>query len=73
MKDRVFMKMKCKRCGSNIGFYTRLKGVQYYNEKAEPQGGADVCPENYSVYCQECDKRVCSQKDFFQTKEREKK
>ena len=56
--------MKCKHCGSDIGFYTKLKGIQYYNENAEPQG-CDVDSENFSVYCQNCYKRACSQTVFF--------
>ncbi len=56
--------MKCKHCGSDIGFYTKLKGIQYYNEKAEPQG-CDVYSESMSVYCQRCDKRICNLTEFF--------
>ena len=56
--------MKCKHCGSNIGFYTKLKGIQYYNENAESQG-CDVSTEDFSVYCQECDERVCNLTEFY--------
>ena len=56
--------MKCKHCGSNIGFYTKLKGFQYYNENAEPQG-FDVDTQGYSVYCENCKKRVCSIAKFL--------
>lgn len=59
--------MKCKHCGSDIGFYTKIKGVQYYNEYAEPQG-FEVDTQGYTVYCQVCDKRVCSLNDFFNQK-----
>ena len=56
--------MRCKHCGSDIGFYTKVKGIQFYNEKAEPRG-CDVFTENFSVYCQECGKRVCNLTEFF--------
>lgn len=56
--------MNCKHCGSDVGFYTKIKGIQYYNENAEPQG-CDVSTENYSVYCQDCNKRVCNIAEFF--------
>ncbi len=56
--------MKCKHCGSDIGFYTKIKGVQYYNENAEPQG-FEVDTQGCAVYCQMCDKRVCGVSDFF--------
>lgn len=56
--------MKCKHCGSNTGFYTKIKGIQYYDDKAEPQG-CDASTENNSVYCQDCNKRVCNLTEFF--------
>ena len=56
--------MKCKYCGSDIGFYTKIKGVQYYDENAEPQG-FEVDTQGLSVYCQNCDKRTFSISDFF--------
>ena len=59
--------MKCKHCGSNVGFYTKLKGVQYYNENAEPQG-FEVDTQGYSVYCEICRKRVCSVANFLHLK-----
>ncbi len=59
--------MKCKHCGSDIGFYTKLKGVQYYDENAKPQG-FDTHTQGNSVYCQNCDKRICSVLDFLNQK-----
>ena len=56
--------MKCKHCGSDMGFYTKIKGVQYYDENAEPQG-FEVDIQNFSVYCQNCNKRVFSTSEFF--------
>lgn len=59
--------MKCKHCGSDIGFYTKIKGVQYYNENGEPQG-FEVDTQGLSVYCQNCDKRAVSVSDFLNQK-----
>ena len=56
--------MKCKHCKSVIGFYTKLKGVQYYNANAEPQG-FEVDTQGVSVYCENCNRRVCSVSIFF--------
>ena len=61
--------MKCKHCGRDIGFYTKIKGVQYYNENAEPQG-FEVSTQGVSVYCQNCDRRVCSVSDFLNQERR---
>ena len=56
--------MKCKYCRSDIGFYTKIKGVQYYDENAEPQG-FEVDTQGVSVYCQNCDKRTFSISEFL--------
>lgn len=56
--------MRCKHCGSDIGFYTKIKGVQYYDENAEPQG-FEVDTQNFSVYCQNCNKRTFSVSEFL--------
>lgn len=56
--------MKCKHCGNTEIFYTKISGVQYYDENAEPQG-FDVSTQNLSVYCHKCNKRVCSTAQFF--------
>lgn len=64
--------MKCKHCGSDVGFYTKLKGVQYYDNNAEPKG-FDVYTQGVSVYCQNCDKRAFSTSDFISKDEAVKK
>jgi rubrerythrin len=56
-------KMVCKHCGSDIGFFTKLSGVQYYTADGEDDG-YEVDTQNSSVYCRACKKRVCSFEEF---------
>lgn len=56
-------KMACKHCGSDIGFFTKLTGVQYYTADGEDDGYT-VDSQNTSVYCRSCKKRVCSFEEF---------
>lgn len=56
-------KMTCKHCGSNIGFFTKLTGVQYYTADGDDDGYT-VDSQNTSVYCRACKKRVCSFEEF---------
>lgn len=56
-------KMTCNHCGSNIGFFTKLSGVQYYTADGEDDG-YEVDTQNSSVYCRACKKRVCSFEEF---------
>lgn len=56
-------KMVCKHCGSDVGFFTKLAGVQYYTAAGEDDGYT-VDAQNSSVYCRACKKRVCSFEEF---------
>jgi len=56
--------MKCRFCGYEGGFYTKIKGYQYYTEDGEPCG-FDVETQGNSVYCQDCNKRVCSVGELY--------
>lgn len=56
-------KMTCKHCGSDIGFFTKLTGVQYYTNTGD-EDGYTVDSQNTSVYCRSCKKRVCSFEEF---------
>ena len=56
-------KMVCKHCGSDVGFFTKLAGVQYYTADGEDDGYT-VDAQNSSVYCRACKKRVCSFEEF---------
>ena len=56
--------MKCKHCGSDIGFFAKIRGVQYYDENAEPQG-FEVDTQGCSIYCRNCNKRTFSASEFL--------
>ena len=56
-------KMTCNHCGSDIGFFTKLSGVQYYTADGDDDG-YEVDTQNSSVYCRACKKRVCSFEEF---------
>ena len=56
-------KITCKHCGSDIGFFTKLTGVQYYTNTGDDDGYT-VDSQNTSVYCRSCKKRVCSFEEF---------
>lgn len=56
-------KMTCHHCGSDIGFFTKLSGVQYYTADGDDDG-YEVDTQNSSVYCRACKKRVCSFEEF---------
>lgn len=55
--------MRCKYCGSTIGFFTKLAGVQYYTNTGDDDGYT-VDAQNSSVYCRACKKRVCTYSEF---------
>ena len=59
-------KMTCNHCGSNIGFFTKLSGVQYYTAEGEDDG-YEVDSQNTSVYCRTCKKKVCSFDEFIKS------
>ena len=56
-------KMTCNHCNSDIGFFTKLSGVQYYTADGDDDG-YEVDTQNSSVYCRACKKRVCSFEEF---------
>ena len=56
--------MKCNHCGNTRLFYTIIKGKQYYDGDGEYQG-YDMDTQGFSVYCQDCNKRVCSTKKLL--------
>jgi hypothetical protein len=55
--------LACKHCGSSVGFFTKLTGVQYYTNTGD-EDGYTVDSQNTSVYCRSCKKRVCSFEEF---------
>lgn len=55
--------MSCKHCGSDVGFFAKLSGVQYYTNAGEDDGYT-VDAQNSSVYCRACKKRVCTYSEF---------
>lgn len=61
--------MKCKHCGSDKGFYSKLKGVQYYDKNALADG-YEVDVQGNSIYCRNCNKRVCSVSHFINREEK---
>lgn len=57
--------MCCKHCGSDVGFFTKLTGVQYYTSAGD-EDGYTVDTQNSSVYCRACKKRVCTYSEFME-------
>ena len=45
--------MTCKKCGSTRGWYTNIRGRQYYDEHGEPDGFV-VDNETKTTYCINC-------------------
>jgi hypothetical protein len=63
LAERKVQTMTCKHCGNSRLFYSKIKGKQYYNGDGEVDG-YDMDVQGYSVYCQDCNKRVCSTRDI---------
>lgn len=50
--------MKCPKCGSDSGFYTKFQVEQYYDCNGEPCGTSDWMNETKYAWCVHCNKKI---------------
>ena len=50
--------MKCEKCGSESGFYTKFQSYQYYDCNGEPYGTESCCNETKYAWCVHCNKKI---------------